>query len=87
MATKGYPGAYDKGSAINNSESDDPDCIIFHAGTARDEHGQLIATGGRVLAVTGMGDNAAIARQKAYEAVAKIDWPEGFYRSDIAADS
>ncbi|MGB2294620.1 MAG: phosphoribosylamine--glycine ligase, partial [Candidatus Puniceispirillum sp.] len=87
MATKGYPGAYDKGSAINNSESDDPDCIIFHAGTARDEHGQLIATGGRVLAVTGMGADAQSARAKAYEAVEKIDWPEGFYRRDIAAGS
>lgn len=87
MATKGYPGAYDKGSAINNSESDDPDCIVFHAGTARDSNGQLIAAGGRVLAVTGMGDDAATARQKAYDAVDKIDWPEGFYRSDIAAIS
>ena len=87
MATKGYPGAYEKGSAIHNSENDDPGCIVFHAGTARDDNGQLIAAGGRVLAVTGMGIDAGSARQKAYGAVAKIDWPEGFYRSDIAADS
>ena len=87
MATKGYPGAYEKGSAIHNSENDDHGCIIFHAGTARDDNGQLIAAGGRVLAVTGMGIDAGSARQKAYGAVAKIDWPEGFYRSDIAADS
>ena len=87
MATKGYPGDYDKGSTINISENNDPDCIVFHAGTARDKHGQLIASGGRVLAVTGMGNDAHSARQKAYDAVAKIDWPDGFYRTDIAADS
>lgn len=85
MATKGYPGVYEKGSAIHNCENNDPDCIVFHAGTARDDQGQLIATGGRVLAVTGMGIDATSARKKAYEAVGKIDWPEGFYRNDIAA--
>jgi phosphoribosylamine--glycine ligase len=57
---------------------------VFHAGTALDASGQLVASGGRVLAVTGLADSAAAARARAYDAVAKIDWPEGFYRRDIA---
>jgi len=86
MANKGYPGAYSKGSCIKNIEAADnqTDQLVFHAGTATNQDGALIATGGRVLAVTGLGDSAASARGKAYDAVAKIDWPEGFYRSDIA---
>ena len=59
--------------------------IIFHAGTNIDEQGNVRAAGGRVLAVTGMGDDAASARDTAYRAVAQIDWPDGFCRSDIAA--
>ena len=55
---------------------------IFHAGTARDgEH--LVATGGRVLNVTARGRTLAEARERAYGAIARIDWPGGFYRSDI----
>ena len=55
-------------------------------GTASDANGQLTAVGGRVLAVTGLGDSQDAARAAAYEAVAKIDWPEGFYRRDIASN-
>ena len=86
IANQGYPGAYSKGSAIKNIEAADNqnDQLVFHAGTAIDASGQLVASGGRVLAVTGLADNAAAARAKAYDAVAKIDWPEGFYRRDIA---
>jgi phosphoribosylamine--glycine ligase len=86
IANQGYPGAYSKGSAIKNIEAADNqnDQFVFHAGTALDASGQLVASGGRVLAVTGLADSAAAARAKAYDAVAKIDWPEGFYRRDIA---
>ena len=86
IANQGYPGDYSKGSAIKNIEAADNqnDQLVFHAGTALDASGQLVASGGRVLAVTGLADNAAAARAKAYDAVAKIDWPEGFYRRDIA---
>jgi phosphoribosylamine--glycine ligase len=44
----------------------------------------VVASGGRVLAVTGLADSAADARARAYDAVTKINWPEGFYRRDIA---
>ena len=56
---------------------------MFHAGTRRDPDGSLRAVGGRVLNVTALGDDAAAAREKAYGAVDKIDWPEGFCRRDI----
>ena len=87
IANQGYPGAYSKGSAIKNIEAADNqnDQFVFHAGTALDASGQLVASGGRVSAVTGLADSAATARARAYDAIAKIDWPEGFYRRDIAA--
>ena len=86
MANQGYPGTYNKGSAIKNMAAADNqnDQLVFHAGTALDANGQVTAVGGRVLAVTGLGDTAEAARGKAYDAVAQIDWPEGFYRRDIA---
>ena len=86
MANQGYPGTYNKGSAIKNMTAADNqnDQLVFHAGTALDANGQVTAVGGRVLAVTGLGDTAEAARAKAYDAVAQIDWPEGFYRRDIA---
>ena len=61
-----------------------PGCNVFHAGTALADNGDLIAVGGRVLAVTALGDDAETARRNAYAGVAKIDWQGGFYRSDIA---
>ncbi len=85
MATKGYPGAYEKGSVIAGVEKaeEDPLVKVFHAGTARNEAGELIAVGGRVLNVTALGDTIAEAQRRAYAAVEKIDWPEGFCRRDI----
>jgi phosphoribosylamine---glycine ligase len=84
MAAKGYPGAYEIGSEIKGLEDAAalPDVQIFHAGTARDGD-KVIATGGRVLGVTALGDTVAEAQERTYEACAKIDWPEGFYRKDI----
>jgi phosphoribosylamine--glycine ligase len=86
MANKGYPENYEKGSIIRNLEVAEQtvDCYVFHAGTARANTGDLIAVGGRVLAVTALGDDPASARKNAYEVVAKIDWNRGFYRRDIA---
>jgi phosphoribosylamine--glycine ligase len=56
---------------------------IFHAGTLR-EGDRLLATGGRVLGVTARAKTVAEAQRRAYRAVHAIDWPGGFYRSDIA---
>jgi len=84
MAAKGYPGSYEKGSVIRGLEDAGKadDVMIFHAGTARKD-GDIIATGGRVLNVTARADTVSSARDKAYAAIEKIDWPGGFCRSDI----
>ena len=83
MATKGYPVDVPKGSEIRGAEGlDGPDLKVFHAGTVRRD-GKLFANGGRVLNVTALGRTVAEAQAKAYAAVDKIDWPEGFSRRDI----
>ncbi|MEQ8440578.1 MAG: phosphoribosylamine--glycine ligase [Alphaproteobacteria bacterium] len=85
MASNGYPGTYQKGTLIRNVDGAeaDPNVTVFHAGTARDADGNLIATGGRVLNVTASGPTVAAARDSAYGAVDLIEWPEGFCRRDI----
>ena len=85
MAAKGYPGAYASGSEIRGTEAlaGAPDLLLFHAGTKRDADGRLLAAGGRVLNVTGLGATLAEARKRAYAAVDRIDWPGGFCRRDI----
>ncbi len=85
MATRGYPGNYDKGSEIRGLDAANkiPGVQVFHAGTEKRD-GKIIATGGRVLNITATGKSVAEARDRAYQAVGLIDWPEGFSRSDIA---
>jgi phosphoribosylamine--glycine ligase len=87
MATRGYPGDYVKGSIIGNLAAAGAlqDVEIFHAGTGFNDSGDLVATGGRVLGVTATGASLEEARRKAYQAVDSINWPEGFYRTDIGA--
>ena len=87
MAAKGYPGDYEKGSVISGTKAAETseDVMLFHAGTKIYEAGTVTAHGGRVLAVTGLGDDAGAARSNAYAAVDTIDWPGGFCRRDIAA--
>jgi phosphoribosylamine--glycine ligase len=83
MAAKGYPGAPLKGSVISGLEAAAANgAKIFHAGTAIGG-GRLVADGGRVLGVTGTGGSVSEARRQAYDAVGRIDWPEGFCRTDI----
>ena len=84
LATKGYPGNYKNGSKIRFVEELKSDSLnqIFHAGTKRD-NSSLIANGGRVLNITARGGSLLEARDRAYKTVEKINWPEGFYRSDI----
>ena len=82
-AAKGYPVNPDKGSEIRGVDGLDTDKLkVFHAGTLRRD-GKLIANGGRVLNVTALGQTVAEARDRAYDAIDRIDWPEGFCRSDI----
>ncbi len=89
MASSGYPGDYVKGSEIRglDAAAAHDGVMIFHAGTKRESAGdggsRVVANGGRVLNVTATGPTVAEARRRAYEALAVIDWPEGFCRSDI----
>jgi len=84
MCAKGYPGAVRKGTEIGGLEAAaaEEDVEIFHAGTALKD-GRLVANGGRVLNVTALGATVKEAQSRAYAAVARIDWPEGFCRKDI----
>ena len=86
MASQGYPESYMKGTVIKNldkAEQVSPAVKIFHAGTALDGDGNLVAVGGRVLGVTAKGKDIEEARERAYDAVDAVDWPEGFFRRDI----
>ena len=84
MAAKGYPGAYEKGSGIGGLEklATMPGVKVFHAGTESKDC-KIIATGGRVLGVTALGNTIAEAQKNAYKAVDALDWPGGFCRRDI----
>jgi phosphoribosylamine---glycine ligase len=84
MATRGYPGACVNGSEIRGLDAAEriEGVTIFHAAT-RLEHDRVIATGGRVLNVTGQAPTLREAQARAYRAVDRIDWPEGFCRRDI----
>jgi phosphoribosylamine--glycine ligase len=84
LAANGYPGAYAKDTPIRGLE--DAKRIagvqIFHAGTRREDE-RLLAAGGRVLNVAARGRTVAEAHARAYAAIARIDWPGGFWRRDI----
>ncbi|MER8390524.1 phosphoribosylamine--glycine ligase [Mesorhizobium sp. M1340] len=83
MAARGYPGAPEKGSVIRGVEAAAGEGVeIFHAGTAMNG-GALVANGGRVLNITATGRTVGEAQRKAYAALDRIDWPQGFCRRDI----
>ncbi|MDZ7824474.1 MAG: phosphoribosylamine--glycine ligase [Ahrensia sp.] len=83
MCAPNYPATPVKGSTIDLAAAEKMQNIkIFHAGTAL-QNGALIANGGRVLAVCGTGVDIQSAKNRAYDGVKAVDWPQGFYRSDI----
>ncbi len=84
MAAKGYPGATAKGSPIEGLEAAAKveGVQIFHAGT-KSEGGKILANGGRVLDVCALGKTVGEAQTRAYRAVDRIRWPDGFCRRDI----
>jgi phosphoribosylamine--glycine ligase len=86
MAAVGYPGSYTKNTVIDGlAEAGAVEGVtILHAGTGRDASGAIIATGGRVLGVTAIGSTVSQARERAYEAVDRLRWKQGFCRRDIA---
>jgi phosphoribosylamine--glycine ligase len=85
LASGGYPGSYEQGKPISGLGdcAQLPDVHVFYAGT-RHEGGGVVTAGGRVLAVTALGDDVAAARTRAYDAVSRIQFEGCHYRRDIA---
>jgi phosphoribosylamine--glycine ligase len=84
MAAKGYPGQYARGSVIEglDAAAQIEGVEVFHAGT-KAEGRKILANGGRVLNVTARGKSVAEAQARAYSAIERIRWPDGFCRRDI----
>src|SRR5215831_8042621 len=84
MAAKGYPGNYNKGSVIEglDTAAEVEGVEIFHAGTKADGN-KILANGGRVLNVSAKGKTVREAQSRAYQAIDRIRWPDGFCRRDI----
>ena len=83
LASRGYPGSYDKNTVIHGVEvAEESGALVFHAGTAMKD-GELLAIGGRVLNVTAIAATVTEAKNKAYQAVDAIEWENGFCRQDI----
>ena len=88
LASKGYPGKYEKGkiiSGIAQAEAERNDIDVYHAGTTRNEKGDILTNGGRVLTVSAWEENLPDAIATAYGAVEKIRFDGMQYRRDIAA--
>lgn len=83
IAAHGYPEDPRKGDRITGIPAATDDCVTFHAGTVLDDQGVLRTAGGRVLAVTALGDSPRIAQQRAYEAINTIHFDGMQYRRDI----
>jgi phosphoribosylamine---glycine ligase len=84
MVARGYPGESLRGSRIEGIEDAKAlvGVVVLHGGT-REVDGVIFADGGRVLTITALGSDLADARERAYAAVDRIKWPEGFFRRDI----
>ena len=85
LTSAGYPGSYEKGKVITGIEDAEAmeDVTVYHAGTAVREDGELVTSGGRVIAVTALGETFEAARDRAYEACEKIDFEGKTLRHDI----
>jgi phosphoribosylamine--glycine ligase len=85
LASGGYPGPYEKGKEIRGLDNvaGNEDSVVFHAGTRRLDDGRLVTSGGRVLAVTGMGRTLRAARRKAYDVARRIKFESMHLRTDI----
>lgn len=85
LASRGYPGKYQKGAVIKGLETEvvTDEAIVFHAGTAKSDTGDTVTAGGRVLGVTAVGDALDEALKRCYRAVDGISWDGMRYRRDI----
>ena len=83
LASAGYPGSYEKGKVITGLDKVNDDMIVFHAGTAVNDKGELVTNGGRVLNICALGQTLEETRQKVYQAATIIDFDGKYYRKDI----
>ena len=84
LAAAGYPGKYEKGLPISLPESEPENAAIYHAGTNADADGTIRTAGGRVLGVTGYGEDIETARSAAYALCDQVAWEGKTLRRDIA---
>lgn len=84
LASQGYPGNYTKGEAIEGLSSI-TESTVFHAGT-KISNDTILSNGGRVIAITSLGENISDARKKCYISIEKINWKSKYYRTDIGND-
>ncbi|MCG7409539.1 phosphoribosylamine--glycine ligase [Paenibacillus sp. ACRRX] len=84
VASGGYPGTYRKGDVITGLANAEQKALVFHAGTASNEAGDIVTSGGRVLGIVGRGSDVKAAQAAAYEAVKLISFDGMYYRTDIA---
>lgn len=82
MASGGYPGNYEKGKIIYGLDNVLKNVFVFHAGTAMKD-GKIVTNGGRVLGVTGVGNDIQSAIKTAYDGVNRIKWENEYHRTDI----
>ena len=85
MAANGYPEAYEKNTRIGNLDqaAKVEGVTVLHAGTQAGPDGEILAVGGRVLGIVATGETVKQAQDRAYAAIGRIDWPQGFCRRDI----
>ncbi|MBX7225390.1 MAG: phosphoribosylamine--glycine ligase [Chitinophagales bacterium] len=85
MASGGYPEDYEKGKVITGIDKV-TESIVFHCGTKKDSNGNILSNGGRVLAVTSLGDTWEAAVEKCYKSIQYIHFDQQYYRRDIGTD-
>ncbi len=85
LASEGYPGEYEKGKMISGLDHIN-DALLFHAGTQTDDNGTVLTSGGRVMAVTALGDTLESCRQIVYSEIEKIHFQGAYCRKDIGKD-
>jgi phosphoribosylamine--glycine ligase len=83
LASGGYPVSYKSGYPISGLEEAGKSAVVFHAGTKRNEQGEIVNAGGRVLGVTAIGGSLDEAISNAYAAAKPITWTDMHFRTDI----
>ena len=85
LVSGGYPEDYKKGEIITGLEDTD-DAILFHAGTIKNPENKIVTNGGRVIAISSLGNNMNEALKKSYKNAARINFNNKYYRKDLGQD-